>query len=106
MQRYLKFAVAGLSLVGVILGFAYKLTSYGGHGIAVLAACIVPAGLTGLFIAKPPMPRWAAIVSALSLLLAAMKTSGDDTDLNNIMMAAFGGMIAAVVLAIKPERPR
>ena len=106
MQRYLKYTVIGLSLVGAVLSLAYNVMKFGVHGVAVLVGCLAPAALAGWFTVKPPMPRWAAVVSAVSLLVVGMKTSGDDKDIQNIMVASFFAMIAAIVLAIKPERPR
>lgn len=52
------------------------------------------------------MPRWAAVVAAMSFLIAAMKTSGgpDGGPFQNVMMAAALGLILAVALAIRPEK--
>jgi hypothetical protein len=47
------------------------------------------------------MPRWASIVSAVAFLIVAMKTTEEPFD--NIMMAAAGGLLLAIVLAIKPD---
>jgi hypothetical protein len=103
--RYFKFALIGLSVIGLILCFVYKLYAGDVHAWIVIAGCAGPAGLAGYFtFVEPGMPRWAAVTSAVVLLVVGMKTSGDDTDINNIMMAAFFGMIAAIVLAIRPEK--
>jgi len=104
--RYFKLALLALSAIAVLLCFVYNIFKFGGQGAFTFAMCAGPMGLAGFFTAKPPMPRWASISSAVALLIVGMKTSGDDTDINNIMMAAFFGMIMAVILAIRPERAR
>ena len=100
--RSLKFAMLALSATAIVLCFDYNIFRMGEHGVLAFAMCVVAAGLAGYFTVNPTMPRWASVVSAVALSIVAMKTSGDETD--NIMMVAFFGMIAAIILAIRPER--
>lgn len=105
-MRIVKFIMMGLAAVAVVLGLTYDLLSAGGQGIFTLAMAAVPVALGVLSeVTKKGFPRWMGGVSLVSLLLVGMKTSGDDTDLNNVMMAAFFGMVLALVLLIKPEKP-
>lgn len=104
-MRYVKFVMMALAAIGVVLGFVYNLLSAGGQGIFTLAMCATPLALGIVSEAsKKGFPRWMGGVSLAALLITGMKTSGDDSDLNNIMMAAFFGMICALVLTIKPEK--
>ena len=105
-MRYVKFAMMALAGIGVVLGLVYDLLSAGGQGIFTMAMCATPLVL-GIVseVGKRGFPRWMGGVSLVSMLIVGMKTSGDDSDLNNIMMAAFFGMILAIVLLIKPEQP-
>ena len=103
---YAKYAMMVFGLLGAILSMAYGLLSAGGHGIAVLVGCLLPVALGAFSIVKKTgMPRWASIVSAIGLLLAGMKTR-EGSDLQNIMLVAFFGMILAIALAIKPDKPK
>ena len=82
-----------------------QLLSAGGQGIFTMALCAAPLVLGIVSEAtKKGFPRWMGGVSLATMLLAAMKTSGDNSDLNNIMMAAFFAMILAIVLLIRPEK--
>jgi hypothetical protein len=101
-----KYIMVVLGLLGAILSVAYKLPSYGTHGILVLVACLIPAALGALgTFAFRGMPRWASILSALAFIVAMMKTRQGD-DLQNIMLVAAAGFLAAIALAIRPDRPR
>ena len=71
----------------------------GGQGIFVLVLCVIPVALVGYGTVKKAMPRWASVVSALSFLLVAMKTTNAPFD--NVMMAGALGLILSIVLAIK-----
>ena len=102
---YVKYVMVLLALVATVLCFVYSLPAIGTQGYIVIGACAAPLVLGGAFSAmQRSLPRWASVVSALSFALAGMKTSGGDSDLQNIMVAAFFGMILAVVLAIRPDR--
>ena len=106
-MKIVKFVMMALGLVGAVLALVYKLPStYGSHGIIVLAACALPVllGALGTF-ALSGIPRWASILSAAAFLVAAMKTSSGGSDLQNIMMAAAGGLITALALGVRPDRP-
>ncbi len=52
------------------------------------------------------MPRWASAVSMVSFWIVGMKTSGNVSDLNNIMMAVFFASFMALALLIAPDRPK
>jgi len=103
-MRYVKFAMIAFAAIATILSLMYKAFSYGGQGILVLVLCVIPLAL-GLFgtVVKPTLPRWAAIVSAFSFLILAMKTTEGD-NWQNVMLAAAVGLILAIVLAIRPDR--
>ncbi len=104
-MRYVKFVMMALAAIGVVLGLVYNLLSAGGQGIFTLVMCATPLVLGVLSEAtKKGFPRWMGGVSLVAMLIAAMKTSAEDSVLNNIMMAAFFGMICALVLLIKPEK--
>lgn len=100
---YVKYVMMLLGVVAIVLGLSAHITAAGGQGIFVLVLCVVPVALGGLSIAqKRGMPRWASIVSAVAFLVIAMKTT--EAPFDNIMMAAAGGLLLAIVLAIKPDR--
>lgn len=102
-MKYVKFALMGLGALGAILTVAYGVLSAGVHGVIVIVGCLLPVAFGALsLVKKSGMPRWASIVSAIGLLLAAMKTRSGD-DVQNIMVVAFIAFILAVVLAIKPD---
>ena len=105
-MKIVKYGMMGLGALGVILSFVYKLPSYGTHGIMVVVACLVPLvlGALGTF-AFTALPRWASALSALAFLIAAMKTTGG-SELQNIMMVAVAGLLAAIALLVRPDRPR
>jgi hypothetical protein len=105
-MKYVKFVIGGASILATALGLAYHLLSAGSQGLVVLVAAILPLALAlfGTF-ARATMPRWAAVTSAVSFLLVAMKTR-EGADLQNIMMAAVLGLLAAITLAIRPEETR
>jgi hypothetical protein len=78
--------------------------SAAGAELIVLGARLVPVLLGGLgtFVVDG-MPRWAATMSALAFVIAAMKTS-HGSEPQNIMMAAAAGLLVAIALLIKPDR--
>lgn len=103
-MRYVKYAMLGLGAIAVLLCLIYDVFQYGVHGVLLFVFCLVPTALAGLSLKLwGGMPRWASAVSMVSFLVAAAKSSGDISSLNNIMMAAFFGMILALVLLIKPD---
>ena len=105
-MKIVKLVMMALGLLGAVLSFVYKLPSYGPHGLIVIGACLVPVvlGALGTFVLDG-LPRWAAAISAVAFVVAAMKTS-KGTDLQNIMMAAAAGVLVALALLVKPDRPR
>ncbi len=104
-MRYVKFTILGISVLSAILSLAYDALSFGGQGIFLLVACLVPAACAafGTFV-KPVMPRWASLLSVLAFFIVGMKTSGGSSDLQNVMLLAFVGLILGIVLAIRPDR--
>jgi hypothetical protein len=105
-MKVVKLVMIALGLLGAILSLAYKLPSYGVHGMIVVVACLVPValGALGTFVMRG-LPRWGSAISALAFLIVALKTSKGD-DLQNIMVAAAAGLLSAVALLIKPDRAR
>ncbi len=105
-MKIVKLIMMALGLLGAALSIVYKLPSYGMHGMIVLVACLVPVLLGGLstFVFNG-LPRWAAVISALAFVVAAMKTSKGE-ELQNIMLAAAAGLLVSVILVIRPDRPR
>ena len=103
-MRSIKFVIAALSVVCVALGLTVGLQRLGSQGMVTLGAAGVPAVLVGLALAlRWPFGRGLAGGALLAFLLVGMKTS-EAEPLQNIMMAAFFGMLAAIVLLIRPER--
>ena len=102
-MNYLKYAMMMFAALALGLALHLHLASYGAHGAVVLAACALPIALGAITVwTRRGLPRWAAILSAVSFLVAAMKTS--HRPFQNVMMAAVGGLLLAIVLAIKLER--
>ena len=105
-MKFVKFAMIATSALAAGLALAYDVLSAGGHGIFVLICCLLPGalGAYGTF-ARQSIPRWAAIVSAVSFLVVGMKTSGgpEGSSLENLMMVSFLGLLLAVALSIKPD---
>jgi hypothetical protein len=103
-MRYVKFVMIAFAALATILSLMYKAFSYGGQGVLVFILCVVPLalGAFGTFV-RHTMPRWASIVSALSFLVLAMKTTEGD-DWQNVMLCAAVGLLLAVALAIRPDR--
>ncbi len=105
-MKYAKFAIAGLSLLGIVLGLSAGLQRFGGQGLFTLIMAGVPLVLVA--IALGIGTRFGRLFAGLSLaafLIVGMKTT-DAKPLENLMMVAFGGMIAALVVLIRPERAR
>jgi hypothetical protein len=105
-MRGVKYAMLGLGVLSVLLCLLYNVFQYGGHGVLLFAVCLVPTALAGLSIKLGGMPRWASAVSLVSFLIAGMKTSGGSSSLQNIMVAVFFAMLAALALLILPDRPK
>ena len=104
-MKLIKLIMVGFGLLGAALSVVYKLPSYGTHGMIVLVACLVPVLLGGLgTFVFDSLPRWAAVISALAFIVAAMKTS-KGTDLQNIMLASAAGLLVSLILVIRPDRP-
>jgi hypothetical protein len=105
-MKIAKYLMMALGVLGAVLSIVYKLPSYGTHGLIVLGACLVPValGILGTVVVQG-LPRWASAISAVSFLLAAMKTS-KGTELQNIMITATAGLVVAFALLIRPDRPR
>ncbi|MEX1365214.1 MAG: hypothetical protein AB1Z98_18955 [Nannocystaceae bacterium] len=104
-MRYVKLTMMGFAGLGLVLGLAYGLLGAGGHGIFTLAMCALPLVLGGLTeVSKKGFPRWMAGLSAVAMLIAAMKTQSDHGDMSNIMMVTFFGMVLSLVLVIKPQK--
>ena len=103
-MKYVKLTIGIAGILATILSLKYHLLSAGSQGTIVVVASLVPVALVafGTF-ARPTMPRWATIVSAVSVLLVAMKTR-EGEGIKNIMMAAVLGLVVAIALAIRPER--
>lgn len=105
-MRGVKYAMLGLGAISVLLCLIYNVFQYGGHGVLLFVVCLVPTVLAGLSIKLGGMPRWASAVSLVSFMIAGMKTSGDQSDMNNIMVAVFFGVLLSLVLLILPDRPK
>jgi drug/metabolite transporter (DMT)-like permease len=105
-MKLVKLFMVGFGLLGAALSIVYKLPSYGTHGMIVLVACLVPVllGALGTFVLDG-MPRWAAVISALAFVIAALKTSKGE-ELQNIMLASAAGLLVALVLVVRPDRRR
>lgn len=105
-MKLVKLIMIALGLVGAALSIVYKLPAYGTHGVIVLVACLVPVLLGGLgTFVFDGLPRWAAVISALAFVVAAMKTSKGE-ELQNIMLAAAAGLLVSLILVLRPDRPR
>ena len=106
IMRVIKYVMMALGLIVVVLTLVYNVFQYGGHGIAVFVLSLVPVTLGGISVKLGGMPRWASAVSTVAFFVVAAKTSGDSTDLQNIMVAAFFGSILSLGLLILPDRPK
>ena len=97
-----RYVMMVLSATATVLCFVANVTTAGAQGWILVAACVIPLaiGLTGTRSGQG-LSRRQALGSVAALLIASMKSSGG---LDSIMMAAFFGMLAALILAIKPER--
>ena len=105
-MRLVTWIVLAFSVLATALGFAAKLTSFGGQGVFTLAMAVLPAALVGVSrVLGRPFGRAFAGISLVAFLIVGMKTS-EPAELQNIMMAAAVGVLLSVVLLIKPERPR
>ncbi len=106
VMRGVKYGMLGLGAISVLLCLLYNVFQYGVHGVIILVFCLVPTALAGLSIKMGGMPRWASAVSMVSFWIVGMKTSGNVSDLNNIMMAVFFASFMALALLIAPDRPK
>ena len=105
-MTYVKYALGGAGILATVLGLVYGVQNAGGQGIFLLVASLLPVALVAFgTVVKPTLPRWAAIVSAVSFLIVAMKTRQGD-QLQNIMMVAALGLILAIALAVKPDKAK
>ncbi|MCA9691596.1 MAG: hypothetical protein KC636_18470 [Myxococcales bacterium] len=101
-MKIVKFLMIAFGLLGAILGFSMDILSLEG-GAIVVCASLLPAllGLLGTFVWKG-IPRWAAGVSILAFMVVGMKTT--EEPFQDIMLAAFAGMLLAIALTIKPDK--
>lgn len=100
----IKWLVLVFSLLALALAFVARLHTLGGQGVFTLALAALPGALVALAVAfGRPFGRLFAGLSLVAFLIVAMKTSEGD-EFSNIMMAAFGGMVVALILLVKPER--
>ncbi len=99
-----KYIMISLALLGAALGLASGITQYEGGGLAVIL-CLVPAAL-GLAsnLASTLIARVAAGLSIPCFLLVSMLGSKHDA-LEGVMIAAFFGMVFAVIVMLRAERP-
>jgi hypothetical protein len=106
MWSKLKYVVAAFSALSAVLALSASILAAGGQGIFVLVLCAIPGALAaaGHFVWHG-FPRRAAVGSLVSFLLVGLKTSGGDASLQNVMVVAFFGMIVALALTIKPDKP-
>lgn len=103
-MHYLKFVIIALGAIASGVAVSAGMLDIGTHGYILLAACVIPLALGALGAAVlKGFPRWAAILSLLSFLVAGMKSSGYEP-LAGTMIAAFVGILVSLVLAIKPDR--
>lgn len=105
-MKFVKFALMASGVLAAVLALSAGVMQAGIHGVIVLAGCLLPVALGGWTLAhNKGMPRWASIFSLLGLLVVGMKTSQSNV-LENVMMLAAAGIVCALVLAIRPDRPR
>ena len=105
-MQSLKFIIAALSIAGVGLGLSAGLQSLGNQGLFTLILTAVPLLLAGLALGLGrPFGRWMGAVSLIAFMIVGMKTT-DAESLACVMMIAFFGMLAAVVVLIRPERAK
>jgi hypothetical protein len=103
-MKAVKLVILVISLLAVVLGLSAHLQSFGGQGIFTLSLAALPGVLVAASLGlRRPFGRLFAGLSLVSFLLLGMKTS-DAEILQNIMMAAFAGVVLALVLLVKPER--
>ncbi len=99
-----KYLMILFGLLAAGLGLSLNILDLEGGSIVVVAS-LIPAvlGLLGTFMWKG-IPRWAAGLSIVTFLIVGMKTTSDSFE--NIMMASFAGLIMAIILTIKPDKPK
>jgi apolipoprotein N-acyltransferase len=103
-MKALKWIVLGFSVLTIILGLAAKLQSFGGQGVFTLAASALPGVLVALSLAfHRPFGRLLAGISLVAFLIVGLKTS-QGSEFENIMMAAFVGILVTLVVLVKPEK--
>ena len=104
-MKFVKFALMACGALAAVLALSVGVMQAGIHGVIVLAGCLLPVALGGLTLVQHKgMPRWGSIISLLGLLIVGMKTSEAEV-LGNVMMLAVAGMLCALALAIRPDRP-
>ena len=101
-MKYVTFVVIGCALAALALCAQQHIWLYGAQGYMVLGLCTAPLVLIAATWPTRTVPRWASAISAICLLLAAIKTTNAPFD--NIMMAAALGALTAIALVIKPAR--
>jgi hypothetical protein len=103
-MKVVKWLVLAFSALAVILAVSAKLQTLGGQGVFTLVMAALPGALVALsLVLALPFARLFAAVSLVAFLIVGMKTSQAD-EFQNIMMAAAGGILIALVLLIKPEK--
>lgn len=106
IMRIIKYLMMALALTAVVLCLVYNVVLFGVHGVMVLVLSVVPLALGGMSVKLGGMPRWASAVNLASFLVVGMKTSGESTSLQNIMVAAFFGAVLSLILLIVTDEPR
>lgn len=103
-MKYLPHAIAGFGGLSVILCFVAGLAGQGFHGWLTIGLSIGASVVGALGIKEGGVARPMAIGAAVMFLVVAMKTNGGSPNVSNIMVAAFFGMIVAIVQAVKPGK--
>lgn len=103
-MSFVKYLMIATALLAAVLGLAVDVLETSGaiKLLVVLAAPIVLGVLS--IVEKRGLPRWAGGVSIVAFLLVGMRTT--EPSLDNVMMAAFLGLILSIILTIRPDRPR
>ncbi len=103
-MKVMKWIVLAFSLLAVALALASKLLSLGGQGIFTLVMAALPGCLVAVSLGLGrPFGRLFAGISIVAFLIVCLKTS-EGHDYENIMMAAFAGLVVALIVLIKPEK--
>lgn len=121
-MKNLKFAIAGLAVLGIIGAFL-PIVSEGPMKISLwdvrafdagqfwltMGGLIVALVMAGLAVARGAMARWQAVVATLGFALAALTVrDGMEWAIGGklMLLAAAIGLVVALVGAVKPEPQR